>query len=105
MNVVSGMAVEIQPNQHRLDYPDYGRNGWQIGSRKNESSCWNIVAARLKCSEIRWRTHGTAAFCQLRALCKSELKAGRFTDKHSPGHNPLTFKIHTRLANFVAKIL
>jgi hypothetical protein len=64
----------LRSNQHRMDYPDYLRNGWQIGSGKIESSCKNIVGARLKCSGMRWRSHGTTALCQLRALYKSEPK-------------------------------
>jgi hypothetical protein len=65
---------DLRSNQHRMDYPDYIRNGWQIGSGKIESSCKNIVGARLKCSGMRWRPHGTTALCQLRALFKSEPK-------------------------------
>lgn len=57
----------LRSNQHRMDYPDYLRNGWQIGSGKIESSCKNIVGTRLKCSGMRWRPHGNALI-QLRAL-------------------------------------
>ncbi|APZ91945.1 ISKra4 family transposase [Fuerstiella marisgermanici] len=64
----------LRSNQHRMDYPDYIRNGWQIGSGKVESSCKNIVGARLKCSGMRWRPYGTTPLCQLRALYKSEPK-------------------------------
>jgi hypothetical protein len=64
----------LRSNQHRMDYPDYIRNGWQIGSGKIESSCKNIVGARLKCSGMRWRPRGTTALCQLTALFKSEPK-------------------------------
>ena len=65
---------DLRSNQHRMDYPDYIRNSWQIGSGKIVSACKNIVGARLKCSGMRWRPHGTTALCQLRALFKSEPK-------------------------------
>lgn len=62
----------LRSNQHRMDYPDYIRNGWQIGSGKVESSCKSIVGTRLKGPGMRWRPYGTTALCQLRALFKSE---------------------------------
>lgn len=64
----------LRSNQHRMDYPAYIRNGWQIGSGKVESSCKSIVGVRLKGPGMRWRPYGTTALCQLRALFKSEPK-------------------------------
>ena len=69
-----GLLNYLCSNLHRMDYPDYIRNGWQIGSGKVESSCKSIVGARLKGSGMRWRPYGTTALCQLRALFKSEPK-------------------------------
>lgn len=59
-------------NLHRMDYPKYISRGWQIGSGKVESACKTVVAQRLKGSGMRWRTYGTTALCQLRALYKSK---------------------------------
>ncbi|MEZ6132609.1 MAG: hypothetical protein R3C59_28415 [Planctomycetaceae bacterium] len=64
----------LRSNIHRMDYPLYLSNGWQIGSGKVESSCKSIVGCRLKGPGMRWRPHGTTALCQLRALFKSEPK-------------------------------
>jgi hypothetical protein len=64
----------LRSNLHRMDYPIYIQNGWQIGSGKVESSCKSIVGSRLKGPGMRWRPFGTTALCQLRALFKSETK-------------------------------
>ena len=64
----------LRSNLHRMDYPVYIQNGWQIGSGKVESSCKSIVGTRLKGPGMRWRPFGTTALCRLRALFKSETK-------------------------------
>lgn len=62
----------LRNNLHRMDYPRYLRQGWQIGSGKVESACKGVVAGRLKGPGMRWRSRGTTALCQLRALYKSQ---------------------------------
>lgn len=62
----------IGGNRHRMDYPTYVKNGWQIGSGMIESACKTVAGQRLKESGMRWRPPGTTAMCQLRALYKSE---------------------------------
>lgn len=57
---------------HRMDYPTYCRNGWQIGSGPVEAACKTVVAERLKCSGMRWGEDGADAVCHLRALYLSE---------------------------------
>ena len=64
----------LRNNQHRMDYPTYISNGWQIGSGMVEAACKTVVCQRLKESGMRWREHGTTALSQLRALYKSEPK-------------------------------
>jgi hypothetical protein len=64
----------LNSNIHRMNYPLYLSNGWQIGSGKVESSCKSIVGVRLKGPGMRWRPYGTTALCQLRALFRSEPK-------------------------------
>lgn len=59
-------------HQHRMDYPRYVANGWQIGSGPVESACKTVVANRLKGSGMRWGTDGSDAVCHLRALYLSE---------------------------------
>jgi hypothetical protein len=56
---------------HRMDYPEYVRRGWQIGSGPVESAC-KQVGQRLKGSGMRWGETGADAVGHLRALYRSE---------------------------------
>jgi hypothetical protein len=58
----------VRHNLHRMDYPTYLANGWQIGSGVIESGCKCVVGARLKRGGMRWREPGTNAMCHSRAL-------------------------------------
>jgi hypothetical protein len=62
----------IKNNVHRMDYPHYLSQGWQIGSGPIESACKTVVGQRLKLAGMRWREYGTDNVCHLRALFKSE---------------------------------
>jgi hypothetical protein len=62
----------IRNNVHRMDYPYYLSQGWQIGSGPIESACKTVVGQRLKLAGMRWREYGTDNVCHLRALFKSE---------------------------------
>jgi hypothetical protein len=55
-------------HQHRMDYPSYLANGWQIGSGPVESGCKRLVTQRLKGAGMRWKERGTTTICHLRAL-------------------------------------
>jgi hypothetical protein len=55
-------------HQHRMDYPRYVANGWQIGSGPVESGCKRLVTQRLKGAGMRWKERGTTTMCHLRAL-------------------------------------
>jgi len=59
-------------HEHRMDYPRYLRNGWQIGSGPVESACKTVVGNRLKGGGMRWGEAGSDAVCHLRALYLSE---------------------------------
>jgi len=59
-------------HQHRMDYPRYLANGWQIGSGPVESACKTVVGNRLKGSGMRWGEDGSDALCHLRALYLSQ---------------------------------
>jgi hypothetical protein len=58
----------LHSNLHRMDYPTYLANGWQIGSGIVESACKTVVCRRLKQSGMRWREPGTNYLCHLRSL-------------------------------------
>lgn len=62
----------FQNHQHKMDYPRYLANGWQIGSGPVESACKLVVASRLKQSGMRWGETGSNAVCHLRALYLSQ---------------------------------
>jgi hypothetical protein len=59
-------------NVHRMDYPRYRANGWQIGSGPVESACGTVVGDRLKGAGMRWGQDGADAVCHLRALYLSQ---------------------------------
>ena len=62
----------IGNNVHRMEYPRYLAEGWQIGSGAVESACKTVVGQRLKLAGMRWREDGTDEVCHMRALFKSE---------------------------------
>jgi hypothetical protein len=57
-------------NEHRTDYPEYRRHGWDVGSGPTEAAC-KVVGARLKGSGMRWVEEGAARVAPLRALYMS----------------------------------
>jgi hypothetical protein len=62
----------FENQQHRMDYPSYVAQGWQIGSGPVESACKRVVGRRLKEGGMRWCEAGSDAICHLRALFLSE---------------------------------
>lgn len=59
-------------NLHRMAYPEYQAEGWQIGSGVVESACKTVVGQRLKGAGMRWSEAGAHALCHVRALYRSE---------------------------------
>jgi hypothetical protein len=62
----------VRTNLHRMDYPRYRAEGWQIGSGHIEAACKTVVNQRLKQSGMRWGCDGADAVCHLRALYEGE---------------------------------
>jgi hypothetical protein len=62
----------LDNHKHRMDYPEYQRQGWYIGSGPVESACKTVVGQRLKLAGMRWGEEGTDHVCHLRALFKSD---------------------------------
>jgi hypothetical protein len=62
----------VRNNLHRMDYPRYQAEGWQIGSGHIEAACKTVVNQRLKQSGMRWGDDGADALCHLRALYEGE---------------------------------
>ena len=59
-------------NVHRMEYPEYEAEGWQIGSGVVESACKTVVGQRLKGAGMRWSEAGAHALCHVRALYRSD---------------------------------
>ena len=59
-------------NLHRMEYPEYLAEGWQIGSGVVESACKTVVGQRLKGAGMRGGEAGAHALCHVRALYRSE---------------------------------
>lgn len=59
-------------HQHKMNYPQYVANGWQIGSGPVESACGTVIGDRLCGSGMRWAPFGTNAISHLRALYLSQ---------------------------------
>ena len=59
-------------HEHKMDYPRYRANGWQIGSGPVESACKRVVTQRLKGAGMRWGERGSDAVCHLQALLLSQ---------------------------------
>lgn len=69
------LTNDLRNNQHRMDYPTYIANGWEIGSGEIESACQGVINHRLGGPGIRWRLYGTTAVCLLRSLYRREFSA------------------------------
>jgi len=54
-------------NQHRMDYPSYRKNGYQIGSGTIESAVKQIASQRLKVSGARWNVQSARLVAKARA--------------------------------------
>jgi len=59
-------------NVHRMDYPEYLRQGWQIATGAVESACKTVVNQRLCQGGMRWGESGSDAVAHLRALYRSD---------------------------------
>jgi len=57
----------FENNRHRIDYPRYRANDWDIGSGPTEAGC-KIIGQRLKGSGMRWVEDGAGTVATLRAL-------------------------------------
>jgi len=62
-------VVRYFENQvHRMNYPEYVRKGWQIGSGPVESACKTVIGERMKGGGMRWGESGADAMSHLRAV-------------------------------------
>ena len=59
-------------NQHRMDYPSYRQQGYQIGSGTIESACKQIVSQRLKVTGAIWDIDNAVKTAKARAALLSD---------------------------------
>jgi len=59
-------------NQHRMDYAEYRKKGYWIGSGTVESACKQIATARLKIAGARWTISGAISTAKARAAWLSD---------------------------------
>lgn len=57
----------FQNNRHRMDYPSYRTQGYQIGSGTMESGCKQIGLERLRIAGARWNEDGVRKVAKARA--------------------------------------
>lgn len=57
---------------HKMNYPEYLRRGWYIGTGSIESACKNVINQRLSQGGMRWGEEGSDGVAHLRALFRSE---------------------------------
>lgn len=62
----------VRNNVHRMDYPRYLQQGWQIASGAVESACKRVINQRLCMGGMRWGEPGSDAVAHLRALFLSD---------------------------------
>jgi hypothetical protein len=55
-----------------MDYPEYQRRGWQIGSGPVESACKTVIGQRMKGGGMRWGPYGSDGVAHLRAVFRSD---------------------------------
>jgi hypothetical protein len=66
------LLQHFEKNLPRMDYPQYQRRGWHIGSGSVEAACKTVIGGRLKGAGMRWGEDGADAVSHLRALFLSE---------------------------------
>jgi len=67
-----GLLNYLRNNVHRMDYPRYLKQGWQIASGAVESACKTVVNQRLCLGGMRWGEKGSDEVAHLRAMYRSD---------------------------------
>ena len=62
----------LRNHVHKMAYPEYLRQGWQIATGGIESACKNVINRRLSMGGMRWGEFGSDGVAHLRALYRSD---------------------------------
>jgi hypothetical protein len=63
-----GVANYLRRNQPYMDYAEYLRRGWPIGTGVIEGTCRHLVKDRMELAGMRWTMSGAGALLALRAV-------------------------------------
>jgi len=66
-----GVADYLRRNQPYMDYAEYLRRGWPIGTGVVEGTCRHLVKDRMELSGMRWTIAGAGALLALRAVSEN----------------------------------
>jgi len=69
---LDGLLTYLGNHVHRMDYPRYLKQGWQIASGAVESACKTVINQRLCLGGMRWGEEGSDGVAHLRALYRSD---------------------------------
>jgi hypothetical protein len=73
LEAVGKLVRFLLSRSERMDYPALLSGGYRIDSGPIESSCKNVVQARMKCVGMRWSRHGASAMLEVRCALMSNL--------------------------------
>jgi hypothetical protein len=66
--VLRQVAHYLRRNREYMDYAEYLRRGWPIGTGVVEGTCRHLVKDRMELSGMRWTISGASALLALRAV-------------------------------------
>jgi hypothetical protein len=70
-------------NRHRMRYPEFRSQGYQIGSGTIESGCKRVIGARLKQAGMTWTLEGARQVIKARSMYLSD-EWDAFCDQRQP---------------------
>lgn len=73
VEAVGKLTGFLSSRSQRMNYPELLSKGYRIDSGPIESSCKNVVQARMKCVGMRWSRSGAKAMLEMRCALMSEL--------------------------------
>jgi hypothetical protein len=71
-DAVEKLIAFLLPRAERMEYPRLLAEGYRIDSGPIESSCKNVVQARMKCVGMRWGRIGAKAMLEVRCALLSD---------------------------------
>jgi hypothetical protein len=70
--VLCQVANYLRRNSQYMDYANYLRHGWPIGTGVVEGTCRHLVKDRMELSGMRWTLSGASALLALRAVNEND---------------------------------